>query len=127
MNNEHKLTPQRLFLCATGGLIAGFFNGLFGSGGGTIIVPFLEKFLKLNPKKSHATAILIIFGFTVVSLLFYGFSKSLDFFLALKASVGGIIGGVVGAKLLSKLTFGTIHKIFGLFMIAAAVRMVFFD
>ena len=40
--------------------------------------------------------------------------------------IGGVVGGFVGAKLLSKLTFGAIHKIFGLFMIAAAVRMVFF-
>ena len=126
MEHEHKMTAKKLFTCAAGGLTAGFFNGLFGSGGGTIIVLFLEKFLKLDPKKSHATAILIISGFTAVSLVFYGFSKSLDYWLALKVSIGGVVGGFVGAKLLSKLTFGAIHKIFGLFMIAAAVRMVFF-
>lgn len=127
MENQQKSKPKRLFLCAVGGITAGFFNGLFGSGGGTIIVPFLEKFLKLDPKKSHATAILIISGFTAVSLFFYGFSHSLDYLLALKVSAGGVVGGYVGAKLLSKLTFGAIHKIFGLFMIAAAVRMVFFN
>ena len=126
MENQEKSKPKRLFLCAAGGITAGFFNGLFGSGGGTIIVPFLEKFLKLDPKKSHATAILIISGFTAVSLFFYGFSQSLDYLLALKVSAGGVVGGYVGAKLLSRLTFGAIHKIFGLFMIAAAVRMVFF-
>ncbi len=120
------LSKRELFLCALGGITAGFFNGLFGSGGGTIIVPFLEKFLNLNPKKSHATAILIISGFTLISLLFYGFSGSLDFSLALKVSIGGILGGFLGAKLLNKLTFQSIHKIFGLFMIIAAVRMVFF-
>lgn len=117
---------KRLFISAAGGIVAGFFNGLFGSGGGTIIVPFLEKFLKLDPKKSHATAILIIFGFTLVSLIFYGFSNTLDFPLAFKVSIGGVIGGFIGAKLLNKLSFASIHKIFGLFMIIAAVRMVFF-
>jgi len=118
--NKHRM------LCAIGGVFSGFCNGLFGSGGGTIIVPFLEFFLKLDPKKSHATAILIIFVFTLVSLLFYGFSGQLDFLLALKVSSGGVIGGLIGAKLLNKLSFGAIHKIFGLFMIIAAVRMVFF-
>ena len=113
-------------VCAIGGIISGFFNGLFGSGGGTIIVPFLEIFLKLDPKKSHATAILIIFVFTLVSLGFYGYSNQLDFPLALKVSIGGVVGGLLGAKLLNKLSFRTIHKIFGGFMIAAAVRMVFF-
>ena len=117
---KHHLT------CAAGGIISGFCNGLFGSGGGTIVVPFLEIFLKLDPKKSHATAILIIFVFTVVSLFFYGFSGQLDFILALKVSAGGVVGGLVGAKLLNKLSFNAIHKIFGIFMIIAAFRMVFF-
>jgi len=126
MNIQKKMTPKKLLLCAAGGVVSGFFNGLFGSGGGTLIVPFLEKFLKLDPRKSHATAILIILGFTIVSLLFYGFSGTLDYSLAIKVSIGGVIGGLLGAKLLSRLSFGSIHKIFGLFMIAAAVRMVFF-
>ncbi len=118
--------PNRKLLCAVGGIVSGFCNGLFGSGGGTIIVPFLEFFLKLDPKKSHATAILIIFVFTLVSLGFYGFSDRLDYLLALKVSIGGVIGGFLGAKLLNKLTSNSIHKIFGAFMIIAAVRMVFF-
>ncbi len=121
-----KEESHKLVKSAIGGIVAGFFNGLFGSGGGTIIVPFLEKFLKLDPKKSHATAILIIFGFTLVSLVFYGFSGRLDYPLALKVSIGGVIGGLLGAKLLNKLSFSAIHKIFGTFMIIAAVRMVFF-
>ncbi len=126
MENEKIPKKKRLFLCAIGGITAGFFNGLFGSGGGTVIVPFLEKFLKLNPQKSHATAILIISGFTLVSLIFYGLSASLDFGLSLKVSIGGVVGGFLGARLLAKLSFASIHKIFGLFMIAAAIRMVFF-
>lgn len=113
-------------LLAIGGIVSGFANGLFGSGGGTIIVPFLEIFLKLDPKKSHATAILIIFVFTLLSLALYGFSGKLDFYLALKVSSGGVIGGLLGAKFLNKLSFNSIHKIFGGFMILAAVRMVFF-
>lgn len=118
--------PKQHLLYSIGGIISGFCNGLFGSGGGTIIVPFLEFFLKLDPKKSHATAILIIFVFTLVSLGFYGFSGKLDISLALKVSAGGVVGGLIGAKLLNKLSFSSIHKIFGGFMIIAAVRMVFF-
>ena len=121
----NKKTKHHL-LCSVGGIVSGFCNGLFGSGGGTIIVPFLEIFLKLDPKKSHATAILIIFVFTIVSLLFYGFSGQLDFMLALKVSAGGVVGGLIGAKLLNRLSFNAIHKIFGIFMIIAGVRMVFF-
>ena len=121
-----KKTKKHFLICSLLGVISGFCNGLFGSGGGTIVVPFLEDFLKLNPKRAHATTILIIFIYTIVSLFFYGYSHTLDFPLALKVSLGGVIGGDMGAKFLNKLSFKTIHKIFGFFMMVAAVRMVFF-
>ena len=81
------------------GIITGFANGLFGSGGGTIAVPCMEKFLGVDAHKSHA------WGETIA------------------VSIGGIIGGVVGAKLLNKISSRKIHIIFGLAMLAAAVRM----
>lgn len=112
---------------SVGGLLAGFLNGLFGSGGGTVIVPFLEECLNQEEHTSHATAILIILGFTIVSLFFYGFSGTLDIKLALWVSSGGVLGGFIGAKLLKKLTGPVIRKIFGAFMLVAAFRMVFFS
>lgn len=125
MKALQSLKKHKIALYAIGGLSAGFFNGLFGSGGGTVIVPFLEELLEQEEHTSHATAILIISGFTVVSLIFYGFGHALDFSLALKVSVGGVVGGFLGAKLLKKLTGNVIRKIFGAFMILAAIRMVF--
>ena len=112
------------FVSAVGGLIAGFLNGLFGSGGGTVIVVFLEEFLGFKPQHAHATAILIISCFTIVSLFFYGSRSQLNYSLALLVSAGGVIGGWVGAKWLKKLSGNTLHKIFGGFMIVAAIRMV---
>lgn len=107
-----------------GGLVTGFLNGLFGSGGGTVIVPFMEEVLNTDEHKSH-TAILIIFCYTLVSLFFYAKGKKLDLALAVKVSLGGIAGGILGARLLKKLSGKAIRKIFGIFMIAAAVRMFF--
>lgn len=115
---------KKWWVCGLGGLLAGFLNGLFGSGGGTVIVPFLEEFLDQEEQKAHATAILIILAFTAVSLVFYGMRNHLNFALALPVSAGGVAGGFAGAKLLKKLSGSTIRKIFGGFMIAAAIRMV---
>lgn len=125
MERFSKLKKHKYVLYTAGGLVAGFFNGLFGSGGGTIIVPFLEEFLDQDEHTSHATAILIILGFTLVSLIFYGFGNALDWRLALTVSAGGVVGGFIGAKLLKKLTGNAIRKIFGVFMLIAAARMVF--
>ena len=43
------------------GIVTGAANGLFGAGGGTILVPALEKFLKIEAHKAHATALAAIF------------------------------------------------------------------
>ncbi len=112
------------WLPALGGLMAGFLNGLFGSGGGTVIVPFLEEGLNQDEHTSHATAILIILCFSLVSLIFYGRERHLDYMLAFWVSLGGVVGGFLGARLLKKLSANIIRKIFGACMIAAALRMV---
>ncbi len=119
-----QILKHTFFTSAIGGLLAGFLNGLFGSGGGTVIVPFLETFLDQDEHTSHATAILIILCFTIVSLFFYGRRHHLDYALALSVSAGGVVGGLIGAKLLKKLSGNALRKIFGSFMLVAAVRMV---
>ena len=108
------------------GIITGFANGLFGSGGGTIVVPAMERFLGVEEHKAHATAIAVILPLSVLSLGIYVWKTGLHevWQIALWASAGGLVGGVVGAKLLSKVSGIWLHRIFGGFMIAAAVRMI---
>ena len=107
------------------GVVTGLCNGLFGSGGGTIVVPAMEKSLDVEEHKAHATAIAIILPLTVISVVLYTMKGYLDFPLVWKVSLGGIVGGLIGAMLLKRLSGNVIRKIFGVFMIAAAVRMVF--
>ena len=106
------------------GIVTGFANGLFGSGGGTIIVPCFQKFLGMETKKSHATAIAVILPLSILSAVIYLWKVDILWKEALIVSAGGIAGGLVGAKLLNKLSGKWIHRIFGAFMIAAAVRMI---
>ncbi len=108
------------------GLVTGFANGLFGSGGGTIVVPAMERFLKVEEHKAHATAIAIILPLSILSLVIYLWKTDVGavWKLALWASAGGLAGGIVGARLLSKVSGIWLHRIFGAFMLAAAVRMI---
>lgn len=105
-------------------LMSGFLNGMFGSGGGTAAVPFMEEILHMDEKKSHATAIFIILGFTLVSLIFYGRNSYLDIKRAIPVACGGIAGAIAGAKLLSRLSGNAIRKIFGVLLTVAAFKMV---
>jgi uncharacterized membrane protein YfcA len=107
------------------GFAAGIANGLFGSGGGTIAVPAMVFLLEEDEHRAHATALLIILPLTMVSAYFYLSNSYLDWGLTWKAMVGGVIGGSIGAFLLNKCPAGVLRKIFGAFMIIAAIRMIF--
>ena len=111
--------------CAFLGIVTGLCNGLFGSGGGSVFVPLAQKMLNMETKKSHATAIFVILPLTVISLFFYTKSGYFDFKITLLASLGGIIGGFLGAKLLKKIKSKYVKKVFGIFMIIASLRMMF--
>ena len=105
------------------GIITGLANGLFGSGGGTVVVPCMEKYLDINAHKSHATAIAIILPLSVLSAAIYIFKADVPWAEAAAVSVGGGVGGFIGAKLLNKISGRWLHIIFGVAMLAAAVRM----
>lgn len=109
------------------GLVTGFANGLFGSGGGTIVVPAMERFLGEEEHKAHATA--IAGDSALIPALSGGLSLESGFGLpvwrvAFWASAGGLVGGFVGAKLLQRVSGVWLHRIFGAFMLAAAVRLI---
>lgn len=107
------------------GIFTGFINGIFGSGGGTLLVPILNNIIKIEEHKSHATALAIIVFLTAASSVVYISKGTYDITLTLKVAVGSIIGGIVGAKILCKLTGRFLRISFGLIMIIAALRMVF--
>ncbi len=106
------------------GMAAGAANGLFGSGGGTIVVPALIILLCMEDHKAHATAIAVILPLTIVSSIFYIRGDFVDVPLTLKVALGGIAGGYIGAKLLKSIPRKALRITFGIFMIIAAVRMV---
>ena len=107
------------------GLIVGLANGLFGSGGGTLLVPALEKFKPLETHKAHATALAVILPLSVISALIYVWGVEVDWYAVIFVSAGGIAGGAIGAKLLSKISAGWLNILFGLFLAAGAIRMLF--
>lgn len=108
------------------GLVTGFANGLFGSGGGTIVVPAMERWLRVEEHHAHATAIGVILPLSLLSLAIYLWKTDLGavWQIALAASAGGLAGGIVGARLLRKVSGLWLHRIFGAFLLAAAVRML---
>ena len=102
------------------GVTSGVLNGLFGAGGGCVVVPAMEKFLDMDEKKSHATAIAVIFLMSAVSSVLYIRGGWFDFSLWLPVTLGGLIGGALGAKI----SVRWLKIVFGSVIIVTAVKMI---
>lgn len=121
---KEQSSPFNIKNCIIGSL-TGFINGVFGSGGGTLLVPILNNILKVEEHKSHATALAIIIFLSTTSSIIYISKGTFDINLTIEAGIGSIIGGIIGAKLLSKVNGKFLRIAFGIVMIIAACRMVF--
>jgi len=116
-----KERQNNLFLILVLGAIIGFINGFFGGGGGMICVPVLTSILKLPEKIAHATTILIILPMCLFSLGIYFFKSSLDFLGALPILIGFVVGGVIGAIALKKISNEILKLIFDIIILVAGV------
>lgn len=105
------------------GAAAGFLNGLFGAGGGMVVVPMLQKD-GLEAKKAHATSIAIILPLSILSSILYFSNGHLRIMQALSFVPLGLLGALIGAKLLVKLRVAWLHRIFGAIVIYSALRLL---
>ncbi len=100
----------------------GLLNGFFGSGGGVVAVPVLER--ECSPNEAHATSVALIFILSMVTAVFYGFSGGLDFRTARDYVPWGVFGAVSGAFFLKKIKAQWLKRLFGAVVTVAAVRML---
>ncbi len=107
------------------GICTGLLNGLFGSGGGTLLVPGMIFLLNIEEHKAHATAISIILPLAIASTFIYYKSGVISLDTTFKVALGGVIGSYIGAKILNKIPNNILRKVFAIFMMMAALRMVF--
>ena len=113
--------PSRLWIAIAGGA-AGLLNGLFGAGGGLAAVPLLHH-AGLDTKESHATSIAVILPISVFSLIFYLTAGHVSLSDSLIFLPGSLIGAVMGGLLMRKIPPIWLRRIFGGFLIWAAVRL----
>ena len=93
-------------------------------GGGMILVPALVSIIKLDEIKARATAITGILFMVIASSFFYFKADYIDLGLSLKCAMGGIIGGIIGSKLLIKMSKKYLNLFFLIFLFYSAFRMI---
>lgn len=106
------------------GIIAGLISGLFGAGGGMILVPAFSFLNKMDEKESRATSIFCILPLVVTSFFLYFKNKYIDWDIGIKCAIGGIIGSVIGSILLKKLNDKILKILFTIFLIYTSIKMI---
>ena len=106
------------------GCLSGFINGFLGGGGGVLVLATLLAVLKLHQKNAQATALLVILPLTAVSAAVYLICGNVNWVPTLWATLGVVLGGILGALLLSKLKGNTAKIIFAVVLVAGGIKML---
>jgi uncharacterized membrane protein YfcA len=117
-------SAERTLRLAAIGTAAGLFSGLFGVGGGTVIVPLLVLWLGYAERPATATSLAAIgfiatFGAAAQGL--YGNVRVLDAVLVGIPAVGGVL---FGAWLQQRIRARVIPLLFAGVLVASAVELV---
>lgn len=105
------------------GLAAGLLSGLFGIGGGTIIVPALALWLGMPQKLAAGTSVAAILPTAVVGAISYAVQGNVDWIAAICLAVGIVIGAQLGTYLLARLPMGVIQWAFMVFLLVVIVSL----
>ena len=116
---------RRVLLLLLVGAIGGFLSGMFGVGGGIIMVPLLVWLIGLDQRHASATSLVAIVPSAVAGSIQYALAGHLDLVAGLLIAAGGIAGSLVGTRLLKTLPLGWLRWLFIALLLVTAVRLLF--
>lgn len=107
------------------GAAAGLLSGLFGVGGGIIIVPGLVLLSGMEQRRAHATSLAAIVPIALAAVVGYALDDSVDWRAAGLLTAGAIAGTIAGTRVLRNVPQRGLRVIFALFMLASAAILPF--
>jgi uncharacterized protein len=106
------------------GSCAGIVAGLFGVGGGVIVVPGLVLWLGLSQRRASGTSAAAIVPTSAAAMLSFGIGGSVNWHAAALIIVGSLAGAWLGAWLADRLDERFLTVSFSVLLLIAGVRMV---
>ena len=110
------------FKITIAGLCAGAANGLFGAGGGMVLVPLLGVLTDLGEEEIFPSSVSIIAPLCVVSLAINAGAHGLPIREALPYLLGSIGGGIIATLTARKIPVKWLHRLLGAMIIWGGVR-----
>lgn len=107
------------------GLIAGVFSGLFGIGGGLVIVPMLTVLLSLDFNKAVGTSLAaLLLPVGIFAVIAYRRAGKLHLPTAAFIAAGLVFGALAGAKLALGLDTVIVERLYGVFLLVMGWRFI---
>ncbi|MTK10612.1 MAG: sulfite exporter TauE/SafE family protein [Clostridiaceae bacterium] len=114
---------QRILAALVIGLGIGILSGIFGAGGGVMILLALIVLMSFPLHKAIGTSTLIMAITALSSTVGYGVRGNIDFVLGSLLSVGAIFGGIIGSRYANKVNEKTLQKVVGICFMAMGIIM----
>ena len=106
------------------GFIAGLSSGLFGVGGGLVMVPLLVWLCSFEQRRAHATSLAAIILIAGVAAGVFAVDGAVDLGTGLILAVGALVGAPLGARLLARTDADRVRIAFGIFQVIVGVTLV---
>jgi uncharacterized membrane protein YfcA len=122
------LNMTTILLLLALGLLAGVLSSMVGIGGGIVIVPALVFLFGISQKMAQGTSLVMLLppiGFLAV--INYYKAGYVDFKVSAILIVAFIVGSYFGSKVALRLEETTLKRIFGVFLMAIAIKYLFFS
>jgi uncharacterized membrane protein YfcA len=116
-------TARRILLLVLVGVLGGFFSGALGVGGGIIMVPLMLALLKFDQRRAAATSLAAIVLSSISGSITYAVAGHTDVLAGLLLGAGGVVGSLVGTRLLKVLPIPVLRWGFIALLVVIAVRM----
>jgi uncharacterized membrane protein YfcA len=113
---------KRNWRIITAGLCAGAVNGLFGAGGGMVLVPLLTGLTDLEEREIFPASISIIFPVCLVSLWVSAQQTGVAWLASLPYLPGSAIGGIAAGIWGQRIPVKWLHRLLGILIIWGGIR-----
>ncbi len=114
-------------ICVLIGLAGGYASGLVGLGGGVLIIPALVFFLKFPQHLAQGTTLaLMLPPIGILAVLTYYKQGLVDWRVAILLGAGFILGSWIGSRTALGMSDALLSKVFGVFLLAVSIKMIFF-
>lgn len=106
------------------GLLAGILAGMFGVGGGFLMVPLYVLWMGLDQRRSHATSLAAVLPIAVAGAIGYSTSGHVDWHAVAALLVGSVFGALYGVKLLGQVSLKFLQLGFAGLLYLSAMRLI---